>query len=80
MKYFYIAVQQKIETGFYAYVIRVSTSDNLVHKLSHFYAANICDTKRRAHIIAAAWNNNFISSKECAFPVSDWDENEPLPF
>lgn len=78
MKYFYIAVQRKIDSGFYAYFIRVSTSDNLTAKLSDFVAANICPTKRRAWEVSEAWNRSFIENGTYAFRDL-FDDNEEIP-
>lgn len=78
MKYFYIAVQRKRETGYQAYAIRVSESDNLAAKLAGYVAANICPTKRRAWEIANAWNNQFIANGTYYWKYEN--DGEPLPF
>lgn len=80
MKHYYIAVQRERETGFQAYAIRVSESDNLVAKLSGYFAANICPTKRRAWEIANAWNNQFIANGTYYWKFDNADDGEPLPF
>lgn len=78
MKYFYIAVQRKIESGYYAYFIRVSTSDNLVSKMKPFTAANICPTKRRAWELSEEWNRSFIENGTYAFRDL-FDDNDEIP-
>jgi len=61
MKNNYIAVQIKENEKFYAYVIKVSESDNLLSKLEikNIITANICDTKKRARLIVEDWNARF---------------------
>ena len=78
MKYFYIAVQRERETGFQAYYIRVSESDNLAARLAGYYVANICPTKTRALELANAWNNQFIANGTYYWKYED--DGEPLPF
>lgn len=81
MKYTYIAVQRKIETGFYAYWIRVSTSDNLVSKMEPFIAANICETKTKAIRVSNFWNNCFQENGTYAFTYeNETDDDAVLPF
>ena len=48
MKYYWIAAQIKENGKSYAYALRVSTSDNLISKLSResIVAANICESKK----------------------------------
>ena len=85
MKYFYIAAQQRTETGFYAYCIRVTNLDNIAERLRSFYAANVCSSKKQAIEIAEAWNAQFIANGTHAFlrNVSDDPKDEEvidLPF
>lgn len=81
MKYFYIAVQHKLESGYHAYWIRVSTSDNLVAKMRPFTAANICKTKSDAIRIASVWNDCFIKNGTYAFKEENITDDEMLlPF
>ena len=48
MKYKYIAVQIEENKLYYAYAIKVSNADNIVHhlKIKGIVSANICDTKK----------------------------------
>ena len=61
MKSFYIAIQIKDNNKFYAYVIKVNTTDNLLSKLeiNNIITANICDTKKKAEELVNLWNENF---------------------
>lgn len=61
MKYYWIAAQIKENGKNYAYALRVSTSDNLVSKLSResIVAANICESKKQAAEIVTAWNEGY---------------------
>jgi len=57
----YIAVQVAENGKNYAYVLKVSESDNLLSKLAikGITAANLCSTKKEAFQVAAAWNKSF---------------------
>ena len=59
MKTYYIAVQITENGKFYAYVVRVSESDNLTAKLNikGIIAANIAPTRKAAREWVTAWNN-----------------------
>lgn len=61
MKYYWIAAQIKENGKSYAYALRVSTSDNLVSKLSResIVAANICESKKQAAEIVTTWNEGY---------------------
>ena len=66
MKNFYIAVQIKENDKFYAYVIKVSKSDNLLSKLEipNIITANICQSKKEAENMCLiswvrSWNDGF---------------------
>lgn len=81
MKYFYIAVQHKLETGYHAYWIRVSTSDNLVAKMQPFTAATLCKSKSDAIRLVTFWNDRFIQNGTYAFREENiTDEEMILPF
>lgn len=58
MKNNYIAVQIKENEKYYAYVVKVTESDNLLSKLTikNIITANICDSKKRAEEIINHWN------------------------
>lgn len=58
MKYTWLALQIEENGKFYAYAIRVSTSDNLLSKLSRksLVTANICTSKKEAAATVDAWN------------------------
>ena len=45
----------------YAYVLKVSESDNLLSKLTikGITAANLCSTKKEAGELVACWNESF---------------------
>jgi hypothetical protein len=61
VKYFYIAVQINEHGKFYAYVIKVSESDNLLCKLriNYLVSANICKTRKAARDLVTIWNKQF---------------------
>ena len=67
MKYYYIAAQRRIDSGFYAYCIRVTNLDNIAERLREFYAANVCSSKKEAAALAEAWNAQFIANGTHAF-------------
>ncbi len=54
----FIAAEVEENGKYYAYVIPVTNSDNLIHKLKvrGIVAANLCDSKREAGEIVTAWN------------------------
>ena len=58
MKNNYIAVQIKENEKFYAYIVEVSESDNLISKLKikNIITANICKSKKEAESIVNLWN------------------------
>lgn len=58
MKNFYIAVQIEEDGKLYAYVVKVSSSDNLLSKLTikNIITANICKTKKEAIVLVENWN------------------------
>lgn len=58
MKYNYIAVQIKENEKFYAYVVKVSESDNLLSKLAikNVVTANIYDTNKKAELVVGHLN------------------------
>ena len=58
MRYFWLAVQIQENGKFYACIMRVGESDNLVSKLSlkGFTTANICKSKKQAAEIVTFWN------------------------
>lgn len=58
MKNFFIAVQIEENDKLYAYVVRVSKSDNLLSKLTikNIITANICQSKKEAESLVKYWN------------------------
>ena len=69
MKNFYIAVQIKENDKFYAYVIKVSKSDNLLSKLEipNIITANICQSKKEAESWVQGWNDGFKANDKYMF-------------
>lgn len=67
VKYYYIAAQQRTESGFYAYCIRVTNLDNISERLRDFYDANVCSSKKEAAALAETWNAQFIANGTHAF-------------
>ena len=69
MKNFYIAVQIKENDKFYAYVIKVSKSDNLLSKLEipNIITANICQSKKEAESWTQSWNDGFKANDKYMF-------------
>ena len=61
MKNYYIAAQIKENDKFYAYAIKVNTSDNILPKLevNNIVVANLCDTKKKAQELVSLWNESF---------------------
>lgn len=58
MKHFYIAVTIAENGKFYAYVVKLSPSDNILPKLkiNGILHANICSTKKQATETVNHWN------------------------
>ena len=58
MKHFYIVVQVEDNGKYYAYVVKVSESDNLLSKLKikNIVTANIFRTKKKAKEVVEEWN------------------------
>lgn len=58
MKNYYIAVQIEENGKYYAYVVKVSESINLLSalKIKNIITANICPTRKRAAEIVGEWN------------------------
>lgn len=69
MKYFYIAVQVEEGGKYYAYVVKVSESDNLLSKLKikNIVTANICPTKKQAAALVEHWNNAYKANNKYMF-------------
>lgn len=58
--------------GYYAFVVRCSENDNLLHKLDcigGLIHANICPTKKRAEEVAEFWNNSYKANGTYFFSV-----------
>ena len=58
MKYFYIAVTIEENGKYYAYIVKISPSDNVLSKLKikGVIYANICPTKKQAIETVELWN------------------------
>lgn len=69
MKNFYIAVQVEENEKLYAYVIKVSSSDNLLSKLTikNIITANICKTKKEAEALVENWNEGHKANNRYMF-------------
>lgn len=72
MKNFYIAVMEREDDKFGAYVIRTNQSNNLAHQMQRdkIVAATICETKKQADALAKNWNDGFKSSGRYLFEVN----------
>lgn len=57
----YVAVQVTENEKNYAYVVKVSESDNLLSKLAikGIEAANLCGSRKEAEEVVAIWNESF---------------------
>lgn len=80
MKYIYIAVQIHEPGGNYAYVVRCTSSDNLLSKLRIRYliAANIMPTRKAARDIVEAWNASF--KRNGTYLFDTMPDGSPAPF
>lgn len=61
MKNKYIAVQTKEKNLYSAYVLKVTTADNLISalKIKGILSANICNTRKEALELVNVWNQGF---------------------
>ena len=61
MKNYYIAVSISENEKYYAYMIKATSSDNLLSKLKikNIISANICETKKSASEIIKLWNDGY---------------------
>lgn len=79
MKRFFIAITVK-EVGreydrFYAYVMPVSSCENLTHKLwqiKGLVSATIMETKKQARAAVAAWNKTWKAEDRYLF-MEEWE-------
>lgn len=64
MKYFYFAVTVKENGKYYAYIVKMSSSDNVLSKLKikGILHANIYPTKKQAAAVVEAWNASYKSN------------------
>lgn len=61
MKYFYFAVTVEENGKYYAYLVKISSLDNVLSKLKikGILWANICPTKKQAAATVKAWNATY---------------------
>lgn len=61
MNRYYIAVTEQHDNKHIAYVIKATSSDNLLSKLSnpHFIYANAYGTRKKAEEVVAHWNQSY---------------------
>ena len=64
MKRMFISVTIEENKKYYAYVIPVSSNDNLLSKLSNenILHANIYNTKKRAEEVVKMWNESYVKN------------------
>lgn len=57
----YIAVQVNENHKYFAYVLKVTTADNLIARLNikGIISANICSTRKEAKELVNVWNQGF---------------------
>lgn len=69
MKNFFIAIQIEENKKYYAYTLKVSSSDNLLSKLQikNITVANICKTEKEAKSIVESWNEIFKANDNYLF-------------
>ena len=61
MKNKYIAIQVNENHKYFAYVLKVTTADNLISalKIKGIISANICSTRKEAEELVNVWNQGF---------------------
>ena len=69
MKNTYIAISVKEENKHFAYVLKVSNSDNLIYqlKIKGIECANICESKKKAEETVSIWNDSYKNNGTYAF-------------
>jgi hypothetical protein len=69
MNNFYLVINVEENFKKYAYVMRVTDSDNLLHrlKIENANIASICKTKKRACEIVERWNAIYKANNEYLF-------------
>ena len=69
MKNFYAVAQVNQNGKYYAYMLKLSESDNLASKLKikNLYAANLFETKKKAETAVKIYNDQFKANGEYLF-------------
>lgn len=69
MKYFYFAVTIEENGKYYSYVVKISSSDNILAKLKikGILHANIYPTKKQAAATVERWNAVYKANKRYLF-------------
>lgn len=72
MKYTYIAVTVEENGKYYAYVVKVSESDNILSKLDikGILHANIYGTKKKCEEVVESWNKSYKQNGKYMFDIS----------
>ena len=69
MKNFYAVAQVNQNGKYYAYMLKLSESDNLASKLKikNLYAVNLFETKKKAETMVKIYNHQFKANGENLF-------------
>lgn len=72
MKNSYIAISVEENNKYYAYILKVSNSENLIEKLKikGILHANICKNKKEAENIVAVWNDAYKANNTYMFSAT----------
>lgn len=76
MKYFYFAVTIEENEKYYAYMLKLSSFDNVLSKLKikGILHANIFNTKKEAAATVEAWNKSYKANGTYLFENSPFKE------
>lgn len=68
-KYFYFAVQVEENGKYYAFVVKVSPSDNILSRLriKNIITANICPSRKQAAALVEFWNEEHKQNRRYLF-------------
>lgn len=61
MKYFHIAITKEQQGKYYAFMLRVSESDNILYKLAEpgMLHANVYNTRKKCNEVVQTWNDSY---------------------
>ena len=72
MKNFSIAISVEENNKYYAYILKVSNSENLLEKLKikRILHANICKNKKEAENVVTFWNDSYKANNTYMFSAT----------